>query len=129
MFCSIWTINRTLLGATTPGQSGPWSEGNKGVLCIPQSLSITGTSPSDCLVLCPGHSLVRVLTPLQRCSRCILQSQPTGNYHFSLFPTQGLNWQSPTGDCQFNWYALFSYLVDTLYLVINKSMHPEMQQI
>ena len=35
------------------------------MLSIPQSSSITGTSPSG-------------LTPLQRCSRCILQPQPTG---------------------------------------------------
>ena len=31
--------------------------GNEGALCIPQSSSITGTSPSDCLVSYPGHSL------------------------------------------------------------------------
>ena len=37
-------------GATTPGQSGLGSDGNKGELRIPQSSSITGTSPSDCLV-------------------------------------------------------------------------------
>ena len=40
----------TLLGATTPGQSRPRSNGNEEVLCIPQSPSITGISPSDCLV-------------------------------------------------------------------------------
>ena len=49
---------RTLSGATTPGQSGPGSDGNKGVLSIPQSSSITGTSPSDCLVSYLGHSLM-----------------------------------------------------------------------
>ena len=38
-------------------------DGNEGVLCIPQSSSITGTSPSDCLVSYAGHSLgVGVLT-------------------------------------------------------------------
>ena len=46
-----------LSGATTPGQSGPGSDGNKGILRIPQSSSTAGTSPSDCLVLYPGHSL------------------------------------------------------------------------
>ena len=46
-------------------------DGNEGVLHIPQSSSITGTSPSDCLVSYPG------LTLLQRRSRCILQHQPT----------------------------------------------------
>ena len=42
-------IDRALSGATTPG--------NEGVLHIPQSPGITGTSPSDCLVSYPGHSL------------------------------------------------------------------------
>ena len=49
-FSSIWPIDRTLSGATTPDQSGPGSDCNEGVLNIPQSSSITGTSPSDCLV-------------------------------------------------------------------------------
>ena len=47
---SIWPIDRTLSGATTPGQSGPWSDGNERVLHIP------GTSPSDYLVSYLGHS-------------------------------------------------------------------------
>ena len=38
-FSSIWSIDRTLLSATTPGQSGPGSDGNKGVLRILQSSS------------------------------------------------------------------------------------------
>ncbi len=46
-----------LSGATTPGQSGPESEGNEGVLRIPKSSSTPGTLPSDCLVSYPGHSL------------------------------------------------------------------------
>ena len=49
-FNSIWPIDKTLSGATTPGQSEPGSDVNEGVLCIPQSSSITGTSLSDCLV-------------------------------------------------------------------------------
>ena len=52
-----------LSGATTPGPSGPGSDGNEGVLRIPQSSSIAGTSPSDCLVSYPGHSLGGVLPP------------------------------------------------------------------
>ena len=39
------------------GQGGPGSDGNEGVLRIPQSFSTAGTSPSDCLVSYPGHSL------------------------------------------------------------------------
>ena len=56
-FSSFWSIDRTLLGATTPGQSAPRSDGNEGVLHIPQRSSITGTLPSDCLVSYPGHLL------------------------------------------------------------------------
>ena len=69
-----------LSGATTPGQSGPGSDGNEGVLHIPQSSSTAGTLPSDCLVSYPGHSLWSGLTPLQRSSQCILLPQPTGQY-------------------------------------------------
>ena len=49
-FSSIWPIDRTLSGATTLGLSELGSDDNEGVLCILQSSSITGTSPSDCLV-------------------------------------------------------------------------------
>ena len=35
------------------------SNGNKGVLCIPQSSSITEALPSDCLMSHPGHALGR----------------------------------------------------------------------
>ena len=41
--------SRTLSGATTPSQSGPERDDNEGLLRIPQSSSITGTSPSACL--------------------------------------------------------------------------------
>ena len=57
-FSSIWPLDRTLSGATIPGQSGPESNGNEGVLRILQSSSITGTSPSDCLVSYLGQLLV-----------------------------------------------------------------------
>ena len=57
MFNSIWRINRTRSCVTTPGQSGPWSNGNEEILCIPQSSCISGISPSNCFVLYPGHSL------------------------------------------------------------------------
>ena len=46
-----------LSGATTLGQSGPESDGNEGVLRIPQSSSIIGASPSECLVSYPRHLL------------------------------------------------------------------------
>ena len=47
------------------GQSEPGSNGNEGVLHIPQSSSIAWTSPSDYLVSYAGHSLGVVL-PLYR---------------------------------------------------------------
>ena len=98
---SIWPINRTLSSATTPDQSVPGNDGNERVLHILHSSSITRASPSDCLASYQGHLLGgsyssaemqsvystvpadwvtrwESLTPLQRCSQFILQSQPTG---------------------------------------------------
>ena len=65
-FSSFWPIDRILSGVTTPGQSGPGSDSNERVLRIPQSSSITGTSPSDCLVLYPGYSFGVGVLPLYR---------------------------------------------------------------
>ena len=45
----IWPIDRALSGATTPSHSEPGSDGNEGAFHIPQSSSIIGASPSDCL--------------------------------------------------------------------------------
>ena len=73
---SILPIDRTISGATTPGQSGPESDGIIRDTRIPQSSSITGASPSNCLYYL-GHSL-EGFTPLKRFNRYILQSQPTG---------------------------------------------------
>ena len=53
---SIWPIDRTLSGATTPCQNRPGSNGNEGVLHILQ-ISKAGASPSNCLMSYPGHSL------------------------------------------------------------------------
>ena len=50
-------MDTTLSDANTPSQSKPGNDENKEVLHIPQSSSITGASPSDCLVSYPGHSL------------------------------------------------------------------------
>ena len=76
-FSSIWPIDRNLSDATSPGQSGSGSNGNKVVLCVPQSSSITGASRSDCLVSYLGHSLEGLIL-MQRSSRCILRPQPSG---------------------------------------------------
>ena len=71
-------IDWNLSGATTLGQSGPWSNDNEGVLCIAQSSSITEASPSDWLVSYVGHSLSASSTPLQRYKRCILHHGQLG---------------------------------------------------
>ena len=76
-------IDRALLGATIPGQCGPGSNVKEGVLHIPQSCSITGNSPSDCLVSYPGHLLV--WGSLQSCSRSILQPRQLGNIYIYIY--------------------------------------------
>ena len=42
---STWSIHGTLIGTNAPGQSGPGSNGNEGVLYIPQS---PGLEPHNC---------------------------------------------------------------------------------
>ena len=56
---SIRSIDATLTDITRLGQSGPGSNGNEGVLHIPQS-SRTEAFPSDGSVSHPGHLLGRV---------------------------------------------------------------------
>ena len=60
-FSSIQPIDKALSGATIPSQSGPGSNDNERVLRILQSLCITETLPSDCLVSYSGHSLAGIL--------------------------------------------------------------------
>ena len=60
-FTFLWLIDRTLSGTTTLGQSGPGSNGNEEVLCIPQISSITVASPSGCFLSYPRYSLRGVL--------------------------------------------------------------------
>ena len=79
-FSSIWPIDTTLPGATTPGQSGPGSDSNVGIFRIPESSSNTRTSLSDCNgrllpfcreavgVLPTGQSLARMSLPLWICN-------------------------------------------------------------
>ena len=58
-----------------PRKSGPNTNGNEGVLHIPQS-SKSGSSPSDCFVSYPVHSL-GVSYPSEKYSQYILWPQPT----------------------------------------------------
>ena len=68
-FRSIWPIDRNLSGASTVGQSGPGSDGKAPILL----------EPHHQIVLCHiQHTRWRGHTPMQICSRCILQPQSTG---------------------------------------------------
>ena len=51
---SIWLTDGNLSYATTPGQSGPESNGNEGVLHLPQIFK-AGALPSDSLMSYPRH--------------------------------------------------------------------------
>ena len=63
-FSSICPIDRTLSGATTPGQSELGSDGNKEVLHIPQSSRIT--EPYHQIILCHIRTLIGGVLPLCR---------------------------------------------------------------
>ena len=77
MKSSIWAIDGTLTGTTTPGQSQSGSNGNKRVLHISWS-SRTGVPQSDYFGSYPWQALEwGCLSPLLEYSRCILQPQPT----------------------------------------------------
>ena len=56
-FTSILPIHRDLSVATIPGHRGPGSNGDEGLLLIPQISNMTGNSPSDCLASYLGHLL------------------------------------------------------------------------
>ena len=84
---SISLVDRTLSDATTPGQSGPGSDGNEVVLRIPQSSSITGASPSDCLVSYPGHLLGGGVLPLWRDAVSVFYSSSQKGYLEESYPS------------------------------------------
>ena len=85
---SIWSIDKTLSGATIPGQSAPGSDGNEGVLRSPQSSSITEASPSDYLVSYPGLSLQ--------------ESYPSAEMQ-SVYSTAPADWAYQEGIRKFRW--------------------------
>ena len=55
-----------LVNSTTPDQSGPKSDSIEEMLCIPQSSSITGTSPSYCFVSYQGLPFWAGVWPLSK---------------------------------------------------------------
>ena len=56
------SLDRTLSGATTQGQSGPGSDGNKGILHIPLNSRITRPPPSDCFCVKSRTLIAEVLS-------------------------------------------------------------------
>ena len=60
---TIRPIDCTLSGPTTPWQSGPGRDGNKGLPCIPKCSSIIEALPSDYFASYSGHSLVGLSYP------------------------------------------------------------------
>ena len=92
----------TQTGATIPGQSAPGSNGNEGVLRILQSPSITGTSPSNCLVSYPGYSLGGVYS-----SADVKSVYATVQAHWVMVNCYKIEYvypldQSTTHNCQWN---------------------------
>ena len=75
-----YLTDRTLLGVTTTGQSGPGSNSNKKLLLHIPKAPVLLEPLSDYLVLYPGNLLEGGLTPLERCSWCILLGYHKGWY-------------------------------------------------
>ena len=113
-FSSIRPISRTLSGATTPGQSESGCYDNKGVLRIPQSFSMTGTSPSDCLVSYPWYLLGGVF-PLCRGVRLCGDRDEMINYIMDT------GWSIE----RFPFFSLFFFFVE-LNLYVRFPTHSDM---
>ena len=90
-----------LSGATTPGKSGPGSDGNEGVLRIPLSSSIAGTSPSDFLVSYTGHSLGGV-------------SYPSAEEQ-SVYSTAQADWEIHRFKCQTVLFQIIRFSISTQF--------------
>ena len=75
----VFTLNRDPHGTTTPGHSAPGSNGDETVPPYSPKLQHYWNLTIELFSVITGHSLVGY-HPLQRCSRCSLQPQPTGQY-------------------------------------------------
>ena len=113
---SSWPIHRTLSGAANPGQFGPGSDGNEGVIRSPQSFRITAASSSDCLESYLGDW--GDLTSLQRCSQCILRPQPTR----PVGTWERWQWRSTphSPKLQHNWIRTIRWLSDISRILVGE---------
>ena len=119
-FSSIWPIYRTLSRATTPSFSEPGSYGNKWLLRISQSTSITGTSPSDCFVSYVGDSLVVGGGPN---SQWILRPQPIGQTNFKgklVLKSLGEKLKKKTYSTMKLHRSIYGYVSTCLYCINTK---------
>ena len=95
------------------------SDGNEGVLPIPQSSSISRTSPSDffCVI---SRTIVGGLTPLQKNSRCILQPRPLSRLGPSLRVGESYSSaEPPPADWAISsCVVVFSFCFEILYLLL-----------
>ena len=105
-YSSVWPIDKTLSGTTSPGQSGLSSDGNKGILHTSKSSSVTETSPSDCLV----PYLQNALEGSKRFSQCILQLQTTGRHR-------------DKSNCQYLYNTLYMNIYIYIYIYIYMREH------
>ena len=103
LFNSIYPINRTLSGATIPGQSGPGSDDNEGVPRIPQTSKITGTAPSDRLMSHPEQKY------------CVKQVQ-TAYWTLAIHSHRDKSSETPAS------YLIYCYIW-TYDRAINQEMH------
>ena len=94
----------TLLGATTLSQSGSGSNSNKGVFHIPQSSSITGTSPSNCLVSYPGHSFGESYPSAEK--QLVYSTAPADWAKIVSCPIQDTHWGNLTPLHRSSWCIL-----------------------
>ena len=116
LFSPIWPIDRTLLGAYTPGQSGPRSDGNEGVVRISRNSSITRTSPSHCLVSYAGHSFVG--------GGSYLSAEEQ-----SVCSTTLADWSSIPITSSYSNYAILIKIDTDIHLSICDEMHSNYEQL
>ena len=113
-FSSIWPINRSLSGATTPGQSGSRSDSDDGIH-FPKIQHYWNLTIRLFSVI--SRTLVEGwgLTLLQRCSWCILQLQPTGQFQNWSLATRSSLVSDPWHPKSFRGFLQHFYFVYSVF--------------
>ena len=116
----------SLIGATTSGQSEPGRNDNEGVLCIPQSSSITRASPSDYLVSYHYTHWCGGFTSLQRCIQCILLPQLTGPRYITVHMCVHMYICVHMYMCAYVCICMYIGICEHIYVCICLCMHVHM---